>query len=655
MYFKPKPGETASLFPEIPPSPIPLASLDAAFALPPQTVAEAVGSDPSKKWLQLNTPDLAITHGWVAAGKMVATDAPMLEALDTGSFVKNCTLAARVFNQSNAGKEYGINRDFMLAYALVQTGTATASVPQNISQDFSPEPLIGPFALSQTMWSNFVNGPDNTDHYLRTDISSPVYQCYGFAFIVGRATESLSNRFTVVRPDSSCPFIPNSIELFLYSIVGEAAAFAFIQGSVDQPNQPIVPLLQQHLGTQTNAVLSRYRRFFGASDEGRSLQSVTDKIATVFDEALKRSFSLVRDLTPEDVIYFVSGTLPWMVRAREELVKGVKETPQPNPEILKYFSATAHQTQTQDAWCGAFVAWCIANCGSDLAAQSVNRATAASAASWKSWGDIEVSIGTHEKNAIPPGAVVVLRPQDPGADTTGHVGFFVDQTATDISLLGGNQSNSVKISKFARKDVVAIRMLKGFDAVPALAGGPGATDPNFEDGTIGPFTKDDWAMYTEVLGLRETTNNYRGENQYGYIGRWQFGADALIDGKYVKPGATPESLADPKWWLGKLDVRSRADWLNNQNNCQDIEMVAYTKRNYRSLLNIETTRDITQSASKERLAGLLATAHLLGPGGVRKMLLGQDGSDANGVTGREYYQLLSTAFGGDGAPPHVAV
>jgi hypothetical protein len=145
------------------------------------------------------------------------------------------------------------------------------------------------------------------------------------------------------------------------------------------------------------------------------------------------------------------------------------------------------------------------------------------------------------------------------------------------------------------------------------------------------------------------------QNQYGYIGRWQFGADALIDGKYVKPGATTESLADPQWWLGKLDVQSREDWLNNQNNCQDIEMIAYTKRNYRSLLNIKTTRDITQSASKERLAGLLATAHLLGPGGVRKMLLGQDGSDANGVTGREYYQLLSTSFGGDGAPPHVAV
>ncbi|MBY5610527.1 hypothetical protein HFO32_21625 [Rhizobium leguminosarum] len=652
MYFIAKPGESPLLFSKIPPSPIPDADLDAAIAIPPDMSMKAVGADETKVWLELETPDLAIKSGWVKASRVVATEPPGLEELDPPSFVKNCTLAARVFNQTPAGMKYGINRDFLIAYALVQTGTDTNSVPRNVAQDFSPGPLTGPFALSQIEWTNFVESSDNTDHYVANDISTPIYQCYGFAFIVGKATQALSEKFTVTAPESSGPYIPNSVELFLYLVTGEAAAFAVVAGATAHPDHPIVPLLTQHLGDRTDAVLSRYRRFFGSPEEARSVKAAMEKIAAVFDEALKRSFSLVRDLTPEDVIYFVSGTLPWMVRAREELTKGVHETKNPaNAEILKYFGSTGHVTQNEDAWCGAFVAWCIANCGSELAAKSVRKETAATAASWKSWGDTEVSIGTHEKDAIPEGAVVVLRPQDPNSDTTGHVAFYVDQTATDISLLGGNQSNSVKISTFPRAEVVAIRMLKGFDAVPSLGIGPGATDPNFEMGTMGPFTKEDWAKYIDVLGKRESTNNYRGENQYGYIGRWQFGADALIDGKYVKAGATPLSLIENHWWLGKLDVGSREDWLSNKNKCQDIEMVAYTKRNYRSLLNIRVTRTMTQNATKAVLAGLLATSHLLGTGGTRKMVLGQDGSDANGVTGREYFQLLSEAFGGPGMPP----
>ena len=119
----------------------------------------------------------------------------------------------------------------------------------------------------------------------------------------------------------------------------------------------------------------------------------------------------------------------------------------------------------------------------------------------------------------------------------------------------------------------------------------------------------------------------------------------------MKSGATTRLLAQNRWWLVKKGVASRLDWLENKNNCQDLEMIAYTRRNYRSLLNNRESKKVMETlidnADKAALAGVLAASHLLGAGGARKMMKGIDGSDANGVKGSQYFALLSNAFGGD--------
>jgi hypothetical protein len=175
--------------------------------------------------------------------------------------------------------------------------------------------------------------------------------------------------------------------------------------------------------------------------------------------------------------------------------------------------------------------------------------------------------------------------------------------------------------------------------------GSGASTGSTVAGTVGPFSNDDWNKYCNVLGNRESGNDYSIVNQLGFAGRWQFGCGALIDCGYVRPGTQGGGApASASAWTGKDSVSSRQDWLKNE-SAQNSAMVVYTQSHYKSLLNKGA---VAASSSKARVAGLLAAAHLMGVGGAIKMVNGTVTSDANGTTTTSYYKLLSEAFGGTG-------
>jgi hypothetical protein len=104
--------------------------------------------------------------------------------------------------------------------------------------------------------------------------------------------------------------------------------------------------------------------------------------------------------------------------------------------------------------------------GNSTAADSVPKAAPARAASWRNWGDALPLNSTD----IPVGAVVVLSPTEKN-DGSGHVSFFVKGDANSVTLLGGNQSDSVKESTYARSRVVGIQWLN-VDLAAAGPGGP---------------------------------------------------------------------------------------------------------------------------------------------------------------------------------------
>jgi uncharacterized protein (TIGR02594 family) len=146
--------------------------------------------------------------------------------------------------------------------------------------------------------------------------------------------------------------------------------------------------------------------------------------------------------SPPDVdpsIYAVAITadkIPWLEIAQREMATGVKEIPGPrdNPRIVEYHqSTTLHATDDETAWCSAFVNWCMEQAG-------FKGTQSASSRSWLTWGQ--------ELTQPCLGCIVVCK---------GHVGFYYQEEHGRILLLGGNQSNQVKISPYSKNKIISYR------------------------------------------------------------------------------------------------------------------------------------------------------------------------------------------------------
>lgn len=111
-----------------------------------------------------------------------------------------------------------------------------------------------------------------------------------------------------------------------------------------------------------------------------------------------------------------------------------------NKRILEYFTATTyHAKEDEIPWCAAFINWCLKQ-------SNIVGTNSAAAASFINWG---VALTKPVE-----GCIVVIRQKFKGNDkSTGsssgnHVALFQKIENNRIFLLGGNQSNSVKVSSF---------------------------------------------------------------------------------------------------------------------------------------------------------------------------------------------------------------
>ena len=155
------------------------------------------------------------------------------------------------------------------------------------------------------------------------------------------------------------------------------------------------------------------------------------------------------------------------------------------------------------------------------------------------------------------------------------------------------------------------------------------------DCTIGNLTSDQLTAYYATIGKSESGGKYDVVNSIGYVGKYQFGYPALIDGGYVSKTCKSNSqLNNPNMWSpNKNGVNSLQAWLSNGPE-QEQAMCEYTKRNYTSMVRIGA---ITADQKPEDIAGMLAVAHLLGPGGAKAYRNGASGADQYGTTGASYF------------------
>jgi len=127
---------------------------------------------------------------------------------------------------------------------------------------------------------------------------------------------------------------------------------------------------------------------------------------------------------------------------------GIKEISgsQDNPEVIKYFDDLGFDgsaLKDETAWCSAFANWVCMHSGLDCSGQLNAR----------SWMNVGVK-ATEPKL----GDIVVFWRESPSS-WKGHVAFYVNSNEDYIYVLGGNQSNQVKISAYPRHRLLTYRRL----------------------------------------------------------------------------------------------------------------------------------------------------------------------------------------------------
>ena len=124
-------------------------------------------------------------------------------------------------------------------------------------------------------------------------------------------------------------------------------------------------------------------------------------------------------------------------------------------------------------------------------------------------------------------------------------------------------------------------------------------------------------LFLQDIGFRESTNDYKAVNQFGYLGKYQFGRKTL-NAIGFKNVSNREFLANP--------------------SIQEEAMLVLLKRNKRTL-----RREIKKYVGKTingvciTESGLLAAAHLAGAGNVRRFFRkGYEFKDGNGTKMTSY-------------------
>lgn len=199
-------------------------------------------------------------------------------------------------------------------------------------------------------------------------------------------------------------------------------------------------------GPQTDAAVRMFQRRHGLKDDGivgpRTWSALlSDRGAGTGSGYTFRPPSATPPppVAPPSIVA-TSVTPAWMEIAKKEIGTHEVAGKAANSRIIEYHQSTDLKAQSDEvAWCASFVNWALAKAG-------VRGTRSAAAASFVSWG--AKSEGLY-------GAIAVI--YNAGAANSSlsrsgnHVGFLVEETSSHFILLGGNQSDSVKISSFPKR------------------------------------------------------------------------------------------------------------------------------------------------------------------------------------------------------------
>ncbi|MDQ2634393.1 MAG: hypothetical protein M3Y78_11730 [Pseudomonadota bacterium] len=463
-----------------------------------EAFAEEVGRKTGEKdgWIELKVRSgggVAV-RGWVKsqADRIQETSEPPRPELNLWGFLKHSVNAELWVNGKPETAPHFIAADYLIALAKIESGL------KNAGELVSGSGCVGPFQFTEKRWQEFLEASDD-DMFDADDREDALDQIFGAAFLAQRDVKAISDAvgaFDTEHNDGETsgdtgPFLPSLVDVFLAHMVGVPSTVKFRAAKfADKGELPVTDVLKEAFPDEAElAGLLTHRRHFLKIDAERpeTTDGMYAKIEARLDAELKHAYKLMEANTPED-LPVVAGGAPWMAFARQEEQawkdETVSEASQSGRDRIKtYFKSSGLETNEVLPWCGAFAAFSMEKAGQPIPKES------ARAANWKQWGNVGIPIGSKD---IPEGAVIVLAPA-PGTSRSGHVSFYTRHLTgqAQVELLGGNQRNRVKLGKFPRTKIVAIRW-QSDAAIVAEASGTAA----------------DFATLLNFIGKVESNNNY---------------------------------------------------------------------------------------------------------------------------------------------------
>lgn len=153
---------------------------------------------------------------------------------------------------------------------------------------------------------------------------------------------------------------------------------------------------------------------------------------------------------------------------------------------------------------------------------------------------------------------------------------------------------------------------------------PEAPDPIVQNAAARNYPQlgKSYLAFKEALGFKESGGDYKVVNEFGYMGKYQFGKGTL---RLI-------GINDPQFFLESPDLQEAAFYANASRNKWILRRDI--KRFENKVINGIT---ITES-------GILAAAHLAGPGNVKKFLRSggvQSFNDGFGTSIKQYFKKFS--------------
>ena len=183
--------------------------------------------------------------------------------------------------------------------------------------------------------------------------------------------------------------------------------------------------------------------------------------------------------------------------------------------------------------------------------------------------------------------------------------------ASGIMFVSAMAEAKIKFERFHREITIEVPTIKEISVIK----------PKLEAKVKMPVVKNH-STFLDAIGFRESSNNYKAVNQFGYLGKYQFGRKTLNA-------------------IGFKDVSNR-EFLANP-SIQEEAMLILLKRNKHTL-----RREIKKYVGKTingiyiTESGILAAAHLGGAGNVKKFFRkGYEFKDGNGTKMTSYMKRFA--------------